>query len=87
MEQKGDQFPRNLGTVITMKTGANTANHWTQVIQGDESYKAFSIIIPHAPAGLTAAQFDPNLKTFGQKYPGNLGNAITRTAEEFWGKL
>lgn len=88
-QQHSEQgFAKLLGVLINLKDGRiSTEDEWHKRLRDDPENNCFEASVPRRSYIQRAADFDPNMRTFIAKYPGDAGLAVKALAAEFLGRL
>ncbi len=70
-------FADLLGVLVNQKDEASVSEaQWHQRLIDDPAHRCFPIAVPRRAYLQRAADFDPQMRTFSAKYPGDAGRAI-----------
>ncbi|MGI9406044.1 MAG: hypothetical protein ACR2O4_06695, partial [Hyphomicrobiaceae bacterium] len=76
-------FAELLGVLINLKDGRIQAEeHWHQHLLSDPANNCFETVIPRRAYLQRAADFEPGMRTFMAKYPGDAGSSIVGFVNE-----
>ncbi len=82
-ESEAHGFAELLGTLINLKDGRIQAeNHWHQHLVSDPENRCFETSVPRRAYLQRAADFDPSMRTYIAKYPGDAGLSIVNVVAE-----
>lgn len=84
----GRRFADNLGVIVNQKDARIRAEEeWHQWLLADPGNKCFHAAIPRRAYIQRAADFDPGMRTYAAKYPGDAGEALRALASELLQRL
>ncbi|MEL6287404.1 MAG: AAA family ATPase [Pseudomonadota bacterium] len=82
-ESDAHGFAELIGTVINLKDGRIQAeNHWHQHLASDPDNRCFSSVVPRRAYLQRAADYEPTMRTYIAKYPGDAGQSILNVVNE-----
>ncbi|MEL7544123.1 MAG: AAA family ATPase [Pseudomonadota bacterium] len=82
-ESDAHGFAELIGTVVNLKDGRIQAeNDWHQHLMSDPENRCFSSVVPRRAYLQRAADFEPGMRTFIAKYPGDAGQSILNVVNE-----
>lgn len=82
-ESEAHGFAEMLGVLINLKDGRiQSENHWHQHLAAEPENRCFDAVVPRRAYLQRAADFDPNMRTFIAKYPGDAGQSIVNVVNE-----
>ncbi len=77
IESESHGFAELLGVIINLKDGRIVAeDEWHQRLAADPDNRCFETVIPRRAYLQRAADFEPGMRTFLAKYPGDAGQSI-----------
>lgn len=87
-ESEAHGFAELLGVLVNLKDGRIQAeNHWHEHLASDPENRCFSTVVPRRAYLQRAADFDPQMRTFIAKYPGDAGQSIVSVVAEMLDRI
>lgn len=82
-ESDAHGFAELLGTLVNLKDGRIQAeNHWHQHLANETENRCFENVVPRRAYLQRAADYDPHMRTYIAKYPGDAGQSIVNVVNE-----
>ncbi|MEO0618536.1 MAG: AAA family ATPase [Pseudomonadota bacterium] len=82
-ESDAHGFAELIGTIVNLKDGRIQAeNDWHQHLMSDPENRCFNSVVPRRAYLQRAADFEPGMRTFIAKYPGDAGQSILNLVNE-----
>ncbi|MDX2290016.1 MAG: ParA family protein [Hyphomicrobiaceae bacterium] len=76
-------FAENLGVLVNMRDAASpTDEEYVKWLRANPDNRTFDAMIPRVNALQDAARFHPQFRSYGAKYPGQVGHTIRALANE-----
>lgn len=82
------RFATNLGVLINQKDSRiRSEDEWHKWLLSDPQNRCFHNAIPRRAYIQRAAEFDPNLRTYAAKYPGDAGESVRLVTQELMARI